>query len=81
MTTPTTGHPGNVLLEVDQAEQLAFLLQQVEDWLRHASGEAREELACFLGGTGNGLLAAAGLVDLLGAHTAVLQRRIKEARP
>lgn len=70
-----------MLLKVDEADELAFLLERVEDWLRHADELAREDLASFLGGAGNGVLAAAGLLDRLGAHTAALHRRMKQARP
>jgi hypothetical protein len=67
-----------VVLHRDEADDLARLLDRVEDWLRHAGDDARTDLAVFLNTAGNGALAAAGLIDLLGAHATVLHRRIKQ---
>jgi len=68
-----------VVLDRDQADELAFLLGRVEDWLRHTSGDTRADLAEFLDGAGHGRLAAAGLIDTLAGHTAMLNRRLKQA--
>lgn len=67
-----------VTLYLDEADDLAHLLGRVEDWLRHTGGDTFDELARFLDGPGNGRLAAAGLIDLIGCHAATLQRRCKE---
>lgn len=75
-TTPGTEQ---VLLDLHEANELVFLLDKLEDWLRHASGEARGDLSDFLGEPGNGTLATAGLVDLLGTYHVVLHQRIKQA--
>jgi hypothetical protein len=68
-----------VVLERDEADELAFLLGRVEDWLRHAGDDARDDLAGFLNSAGNGRLAAAGLIDILAGHAATLHRRLMEA--
>ena len=65
------------MLDCDEAQELAWLLVRVEDWLRHAGHDAREDLAGFLDGPGHGRLAAAGLLDLLGGHAAALHRQLK----
>jgi hypothetical protein len=59
-------------------EYLAHLLDRVEDWLRHAGDDARDDLAEFLNQPGNGRLAAAGLITSLGEHTATLHHRLKD---
>jgi hypothetical protein len=77
MSKPAQSDPV-VVLHHDEADDLAHLLGRVEDWLRHAGADADDELAQFFNGPGNGRLAAAGLIDLLGTHTATLQRRLKQ---
>ena len=74
----TTHHDEAVVLDRDEAAELVHLLTRVEDWLRHASDDTREELAGFLDGVGHGRLATAGLVDLLGCHAAALYHRVKQ---
>jgi hypothetical protein len=72
MSTPT----GPVTLAGEQAEDLLHVLGRVEDWLRHADPDTRTDLAAFLNAPGNGALAAAGLIDALGRHTAILHQRL-----
>jgi hypothetical protein len=76
-THPSDSNDTIVLHRLD-VEDLAHLLGRVEDWLRHAGDNARDDLAEFLNAGGNGRLAAAGLVATLGEHTAVLHRRLKD---
>jgi hypothetical protein len=76
MTTPS--HEPVLTLHPDQADDLAHLLHQVEDWLRHAGDDARADLATFLNAPGNGALAAAGLIEALGCHAALLHQRLGE---
>jgi hypothetical protein len=79
-------HPHNATDSADElitlhrldVEYLSHLLDRVEDWLRHASDDARDDLAEFLNQPGNGRLAAAGLITSLGEHTAALHRRLKD---
>ena len=66
------------MLGRDEADDLAHLLDRIEDWLRHAGDDARTDLAEFLNTSGNGALAAAGLIDLLAGHAAALHRQIKQ---
>ncbi|MEU8265493.1 hypothetical protein AB0C02_33480 [Micromonospora sp. NPDC048999] len=77
MTAPS--HDPTVTLHLDEAEDLAHLLGQVEDWLRHTGGDTFDNLTEFFNSPGHGRLAAAGLVETLGSHAATLQRRLKEA--
>lgn len=77
-TASQPDQPDHVRLDVDQADELAFLLAKLEDWLLHASSEARGDLADFLDGPRHGMLAAAGLIDRIGTHAAALSRSIKE---
>ena len=76
MSTTTTAHL--VALHREQAAELVMLIDALQHWLRDASSGTRQELAGFLGGAGDGALAAAGLVDLLGAASARLHRRLPE---
>jgi hypothetical protein len=62
-------------------EDLAHLLDRVEDWLRHAGDDTVDDLVEFFHAPGNGRLAAAGMVDLLGRHAATLHRRLEEPTP
>jgi hypothetical protein len=71
----TTG----VILDADEAADLAHLLGVVEDWLLHADADARADLAAFLDGSGHGRLATAGLATLLGHNAATLHRRLRKA--
>jgi hypothetical protein len=77
MTTPN--HDPTISLHLDEADELAHLLGQIEDWLRHTGGDTFEHLAEFFNGPGHGRLAAVGLIDVLGCHAARLQRQLKEA--
>jgi len=73
MITPTPDPI--VVLDLDEADDLAHLLGRVEDWLRHASADAHADLIEFFNGPGNGRLALTGLIDALGCHAATLARR------
>jgi hypothetical protein len=77
MTTTDTPRQPVVLPRLD-IEDLAHLLNRVEDWLRHAGDDTISDLAEFFNTPGNGRLAAAGLVDLLGRHLAALHQQLKE---
>jgi hypothetical protein len=84
-TPPTTAAPvgpaptgSGVVLDADEAADLARLLDLIEDWLRHADDDARADLAGFLDGSGHGHLAAAGLAAV--EQTALsLHRRLRKA--
>ena len=76
--TPAVVEPG-VVLDCDEAADLARLLDLVEDWLLHADDDARADLAGFRDGSGNGHLAAAGLATLLGNTATTLHRRLRKA--
>jgi hypothetical protein len=78
MTTTTATRPDRVSLHREQAAELAMLTEHLHRWLIGASGATRAELAGFLGGAGEGTLAVAGLVELLGLATARLRRRLPE---
>jgi hypothetical protein len=54
-------------LYLDEADELVNLLRRLEDWLQHSSA-----------GPGNGRLAVAGLVSLLGNHAHTIDYRLKE---
>ena len=75
---PPPAEPG-VVLDPDEAADLARLLDLIEDWLRHADDDARADLADFLDGSGHGHLAAAGLVALVEQSTLTLHRRLRKA--
>lgn len=80
-TTPppaAAAEPG-VVLDCDEAADLAHLLDLIEDWLRHAADDAQADLAGFLDSSGHGQLAAAGLATLLGHNAATLHRRLRKA--
>ncbi len=70
-------HP--VVLDADQAADLAHLLDLIEDWLSIADTDAHAELADYLDGTGHGPLAALGLITTLQQATLALHQRLKEA--
>jgi hypothetical protein len=76
---PPTPTPVNgVVLDVDEAADLAALLDLIEDWLRHADDDARADLAGFLDGSGHGHLAAAGLAATIEQSAMFLHRRLKQ---
>lgn len=77
-STSVAVEPG-VVLDVDEAADLARLLEVVEDWLLHADDDARADLTGFLDNAGHGHLAAAGLATLLGHNAATLHRRLRKA--
>jgi hypothetical protein len=80
--TPLTSTPVNgVVLDVDEAADLARLLDLIEDWLRHADDDARADLAGFLDGSGHGHLAAAGLAAVVEQSAVSLHRRLRKAHP
>jgi len=76
--TPAATEP-SVILDPDEAADLARLLDLIEDWLLHADDDARADLADFLDGGGHGHLAAAGLATLAGHHATTLHRRLSKA--
>jgi hypothetical protein len=75
---PAAAEPG-VILDCDEAADLARLLDLIEDWLLHADDDARADLSGFLDGSGNGQLAAAGLATLVGHTATTLHRRLRKA--
>jgi hypothetical protein len=78
MTTHPSDSDDLVMLHRTDAEYLAHLLDRVEDWLRHAGDDTRDDLAEFLNTPGNGRLAAAGLLASIAENHAVLHLRLKE---
>ncbi|MEO3781580.1 hypothetical protein ABGB16_33375 [Micromonospora sp. B11E3] len=68
-----------VVLDPDEAADLARLLDLIEDWLLHADDDARAGLAGFLDGSGHGHLAAAGRATLVGHNATTLHRRLRKA--
>lgn len=80
-TTPADPAETNrgVVLDPDEAADLARLLDLIEDWLLHADDDTRADLAGFLDGNGHGHLAAAGLATLLGHNATTLHRRLRKA--
>jgi hypothetical protein len=77
---PTPMRPGfPVVLDPDEAVEVAHLLDLIEDWLSRADDDARADLADYLDGAGNGPLAAAGLLATLQATALALHRRLKQA--
>lgn len=83
MMSPTPATPAatdrGVVLDVDEAADLAGLLDLIEDWLRHADEDAHADLAGFLDGSGHGQLAAAGLAVLVEQNAVTLHRRLRKA--
>jgi hypothetical protein len=81
-TPATASHPAaadrGVVLDLDEAADLARLLDLIEDWLRHAD-DAHADLADFLDGSGHGQLAAAGLATLVEQNAVTLHRRLRKA--
>lgn len=82
-TPATASHPPaadqGVVLDPDEAADLARLLDLIEDWLRHADDDAHADLAGFLDGSGHGHLAAAGLARLVEQNAVTLHRRLRKA--
>ena len=82
--TPTPTHPDPahpdpvVVLDLDEAADLARLLDLIEDWLLHADDDARADLAGYLDGSGHGHLAAAGLTATVGQASITLHRRLNQ---
>jgi hypothetical protein len=68
-------------LYLDEADELVNLLRRLEDWLQHSGTGTYEEITDFFNGAGNGRLAVAGLVSLLGNHAHTIDFRIKESAP
>jgi len=93
MTPPTTPAPTTpapagpalagsvVVLDLDEAADLAALLDLIEDWLLHTDDDAQADLAGYLDGSGHGHLAAAGLITTVGHASIALHRRLRKARP
>jgi hypothetical protein len=79
MISPAARPSFPVVLDPDEAVDLAHLLDLIEDWLSHADDDAREDLAHYLDRSGNGHLAAAGLLHVLDHSTAGLHRRLRQA--
>ena len=79
MTSPPSPADPPVVLDPDEAADLAHLLDLIEDWLSHADHDARDDLAGYLDSSGHGRLAAAGLLHVLEQHAVGLHRRCKEA--
>jgi hypothetical protein len=81
MSTPQPARPAfPVVLDPDEAVNLAHLLDILEDWLGHADTDAHDDLAHYLDDCGHGTLAARGLLATLGQTSLGLHQRIKEAR-
>ena len=76
---PTTTPVNGVVLDLDEAADLARLLDLIEDWLRHADDDAHADLAGFLDGSGHGHLAAAGLTAVVEQTAVSLHRRLRKA--
>ena len=72
-----SGDP-TICVYLDEASELVELLRSLEDWLGHAGAGTHEEITDFFNQPGNGRLAVAGLVSLLGNHAHNLNRRLKE---
>jgi hypothetical protein len=78
MTSRPT-HPGAfVVLEPDEAGDLAHLLELIVDWLSHADDDTRADLAGYLNNGGHGALAAAGLLRTIELVTVGLHHQLKE---
>jgi hypothetical protein len=91
MTPPTTPAPttpagpapagSGVVLDLDEATDLAALLDLIEDWLLPTDDDAHADLAGYLDGSGHGHLAAAGLITTVGHASIALHRRLRKANP
>jgi hypothetical protein len=84
-TTPAPAGPAlagsGVVLDLDEAADLAALLDLIEDWLLHTDEDAQADLAGYLDGSGHGHLAAAGLITTVGHASIALHRRLRKANP
>jgi hypothetical protein len=80
MTNQSAHRSSPVVLDLDEAADLAQLLDLIEDWLSHADDDAHDDLAGYLDHSGHGRLAAAGLLRVLEQHAMGLHRRLKQAR-
>jgi hypothetical protein len=87
-TTPASTTPAGpalvgsgVVLDLDEAADLARLLDLIEDWLLHTDEDAQADLAGYLDGSGHGHLAAAGLITTVGHASIALHRRLRKANP
>jgi len=89
-TTPASATPApagpalvgsGVVLDLDEAADLAALLDLIEDWLLHTDDDAQADLAGYLDGSGHGHLAAAGLITTVGHASIALHRRLRKANP
>jgi hypothetical protein len=80
-TTPPTSPVNGVVLDLDEAADLAALLDLIEDWLLHTDDDAQADLAGYLDGSGHGHLAAAGLITTVGHASIALHRRLRKANP
>lgn len=69
----------SVVLDCDEAADLAHLLDLIEDWLHHADDDAQADLAGFLDSAGHGRLAAAGLAAAVEHNALTLHRRLRKA--
>lgn len=76
--TPPQPDP-RVVLDRDEAADLARLLDLIEDWLCHADDDAQADLAGFLDGSGHGHLAAAGLAAVVEHNALTPHRRLRKA--
>ena len=68
-------------LYLDEADELVELLRRLEDWISHTGSGTFDDITHFFNGPGNGRLAVAGLVSLLGNHACILHRRLKDVTP
>ena len=85
-TDPAATDPALVLLDPEHVDELRRLLGTVEDWLLHASTEARDDLGGFLTGQAWSAWSAApperltaALISKLGEHTILLRRALTGA--
>jgi hypothetical protein len=68
-----------VAVHTDDAEDIVWLLNTLEDWLRHASDDTRDELAEFTGRrTG---IELTRLLNELGHQAVRLRRALNKAQP
>jgi hypothetical protein len=86
-TAPDSTAPDStaVLLDPEHVDELRRLLGTVEDWLLHASDEARDDLAAFLAAlawsTAPPEQLTAALIAELGQHTVQLRAALTRALP
>jgi hypothetical protein len=70
-------HP--VTLAAEEAEELHWLLGQLEDWLRHSNDEVVAELVDFVADAHRG--SPLDVVDILGRYGSELRRRAEGGLP